>query len=193
MRIDVVTGPTSEPVSLAEAKADRRYPQNDQDAGITAKIAAARDYVEQRVGYALVTQTRRATIDCFPECCACIKIPGRNIVVTSLKYVERSSGTQLTLDPGAYVVDSSGRFARIAPAYGTRWPATRSQPGAVQITFTSGVAADAVPPSLKQAILLVLGDIFENREGSFYQPGLTHAIENAAVENLIYPHRLVLP
>jgi uncharacterized phiE125 gp8 family phage protein len=193
VRIDVVTPPSSEPVSLAEAKADRRYTQTDQDAGITAKISAARDYVEQRVGYALVTQTRLATLDCFPDCCACIKIPGRNIAVTSLKYIDRTTGTQLTLDPTAYVVDASGRYARIAPAYGTRWPATRSQPGAVQITFTSGVAADAVPASLKQAILLIVGDIFENREGAIFTPGLTVGVENPAVENLIYPHRIVLP
>jgi uncharacterized phiE125 gp8 family phage protein len=193
VRIDVVTPPGTEPVSLAEAKADRRYTATDQDAGITATIAAARDYVEQRVGYALVTQTRRATLDCFPPCCACIKIPGRNIAVTSLKYIDKTTGTQLTLDPAAYVVDASGKYARIAPAYGTRWPLTRSQPGAVKVDFTSGVAANAVPPSLKQAILLVIGDLFENREGAAYQPGLTVGVENPAVENLIYPHRIVEP
>jgi uncharacterized phage protein (predicted DNA packaging) len=43
-----------------------------------------------------------------------------------------------------------------------------------------------VPASIKAACLLMVGDLFENREAQLTSGGI---IENPAVKNLLYPHR----
>ena len=56
----ILTAPTVEPVSLAEAKLHCRVDTTDEDALISALIVAAREYVEQVTGRALITRTYRA-------------------------------------------------------------------------------------------------------------------------------------
>ena len=46
----------------------------------------------------------------------------------------------------------------------------------------------AVPASVKVAVLLILADLYANREGAII--GATHAV-NPTVERLLWPHRRV--
>jgi uncharacterized phiE125 gp8 family phage protein len=52
-----ISGPTVEPLTLAQAKAHLRYELDDQDEAIMAFVATARDLVEQRLERPLLTQT----------------------------------------------------------------------------------------------------------------------------------------
>jgi hypothetical protein len=58
-----------------------------------------------------------------------------------------------------------GDPARVEPLYGTSWPFTRSQAGAVSITYTCGFGApDDVPDLIRNYIRLRVGQYYENRE-----------------------------
>ena len=190
IRIDVVTPPAQEPIDLAEAKLHLRVINSDEDTLIESMIAAAREYVERIVGYALVTQGLRATLDGFP---CVIELRGVGLTVTAVKYTG-ADGAEQTLAPSSYTVDTSGGGARITPAYGMQWPATRTgERASVRIEFTSGYAPNAVPKSLSAAIKLIVGDLFANREAVVTAQGVMVSIENPTVDALIFPHRIILP
>src|SRR5260370_25108756 len=63
----VVTPPAVEPITLDEAKLQRRVTGTDDDAYITGLITASRQYVEKEQNRAFITQTLRQTCDAFPD------------------------------------------------------------------------------------------------------------------------------
>ena len=67
-------------------------------------------------------------------------------------------------DSANYVSDLTDP-AVIEPAYNESWPEVRSNElNAVQITYQAGYgAAEDVPDAIKQAMYLLIGDMFENR------------------------------
>lgn len=141
------------------------------DVLLAGLIGAARQQVEEYCNRALVTQTWRMTLDRFPRVTdrnrwAEIRLPRPNLVsVTSITYIDANGDTQ-TVTADDYIVDTASLPGRIVPAYGVAWPATRCQPDAVTITFTAGygATADTVPASIRAAVLLVVGDLYKNRE-----------------------------
>ena len=62
----LLTPPAAEPLSLAEAKAFLRLETADDDPLIAAFISAARLHVETQTGLALITQSWRMVLDCWP-------------------------------------------------------------------------------------------------------------------------------
>jgi uncharacterized phiE125 gp8 family phage protein len=62
----LLTPPLVEPLSLAEAKAFLRLETAEDDPLIAAFISAARLHVETQTGLALVTQSWRMVLDCWP-------------------------------------------------------------------------------------------------------------------------------
>jgi uncharacterized phiE125 gp8 family phage protein len=47
---------------------------------------------------------------------------------------------------------------------GQQWPSAYSRPDAVSVSFVAGTPVDEVPLSLKAAILLHVGHLYQNRE-----------------------------
>lgn len=86
------------------------------------------------------------------------------ITVDSITYVDSDGATQ-TLSPTLYAVDQS-EPARLTPAYGQTWPATRNQASAVSIIYTCGygAAGSAVPEGIRDWILMRVGSLYEFRE-----------------------------
>ena len=66
MPLQLVTPPAEEPVSLAEAKLHLRVDFPNEDALITALIAAARQAAETLTGRQLVTARWKLVLDSFP-------------------------------------------------------------------------------------------------------------------------------
>lgn len=197
LTLTVVTPPASEPVLLADAKDHLRVDDVNSDAQIATLIQVAREEVESFLGRALMPQTLRLNLDCFPGllwgtrmrmvgACQQIELPMPPLAsVSSITYVDTDGATQ-TLDPSLYIVDANSEPARIRPSYGNEWPATREQINAVAITYTAGYAnATAVPAAIKQAILLIIGENFINREAG--SPGRAWD----TVDRLLWKHRIV--
>lgn len=162
MAITIVTPPSEEPLTLTEAKIHLRVDHTDDDALITSLIFAARQYVEQYLQRAIITQTLRLTMDAFPD--GDIKVYPSLQSITSIKYID-TDGVLQTWPTANYLVDTYSLIGRVSPAYGDSYPDTRNQLNAIEIVFIAGygVAAD-VPQSIKQAMFLIIGHWYENRE-----------------------------
>lgn len=162
MRYTVTTGPTSEPVTLTEVKAHARIDHALDDTWLTTIITTARVYVENYIRAALFTQTITAKWDRFPHHFCLEKPPLQS--VTSISYLDTAGASQ-TLATANYVVDTSTTPATITLAYGYTWPSTRDQIAAVTVVYIAGYTATAnIPPPIKQAILMLIGYWYENRE-----------------------------
>jgi uncharacterized phiE125 gp8 family phage protein len=162
MASKLITAPATEPVTVAEAKAHLRVDSADDDALITALIVSARQGAEHITGRALMPQTWELALDKFPRQINLSRAPLTSI--TSIKYLDES-GVLRTMTEGAYLLDGHSEPARMTPAYGTNWPATRCQANAVLVQFVAGyTSAAAVPQEIKSWMLLRIGMLYENRE-----------------------------
>ncbi len=165
-RLDLVTAPALEPVSLEEAKRRIRVGSDvtSEDEDISASIAAARRAVERETGRALITQTWEGRLDGFPGGME-IPLPYPPLQsVSSVQYVDTDGNLQ-TLATTEYTVDTTGVSGRIFLQWGKSWPWTRAEPNAVRIQFKAGYGpAAAVPEDLRAEIWAKVGDYFAHRE-----------------------------
>ena len=171
MSVDVITitGPTAEPVSTEEAKNHLRVSFDTDDPEIAAMVSAARIVIEARSGMRLYTQTIEVRADVWPE----LADPSRSDVlrlrvapvqsITSVKYYQALDDADTTLAASDYVTDLTGVPARIQVK--TSWPSTNDYVGNIRIRCIAGYATTkAIPAHLRQAVLLLVGHYYENRE-----------------------------
>jgi uncharacterized phiE125 gp8 family phage protein len=155
--------PAGEPVTTTEAKAHLKIASTLEDEQIAGFIKSARALAESYTGRQFLTATWALKLDDFPSWEIEAK-PTPLIAVSSIVYVD-SDGDATTLDAADYQV--SAYQGLITPAYGESWPITRSQMDAVTVTFTAGYGtADDIPQTVRQAILMQVGEWVMNREPS---------------------------
>lgn len=161
MALRRTTAPAVEPITLDEAKAHLRVDHVADDALISELIGAARQYVEDWTGRALVEQTWQLELDAWPIGQVIYLPRPRAIGITSVKYID-GDGVQQTLGSGNYVLDEQSEPARLFPPYGVDWPSVRDQRGAIEIIWTAGYGANAaaVPDGIKAAVKLVLDHLY---------------------------------
>ncbi|MCB1567832.1 MAG: hypothetical protein KDI69_03305 [Xanthomonadales bacterium] len=193
MRISLVTAPSGDVITTDEAKDHVEEVTAANDTKIAAMVAAAVARLDGRdgiLGRALLSQTWDMKLDAFPdEDEISIPLPPLQSV-TSISYVDGNGDTQ-TMSTDDYVVDTATQPGVVALAYSKSWPVARSQRNAVTIRFVAGYgAAGAVPAPIKHAILLMVGEMFENREDSIV--GLSYA-PTRAVDQLLFPYRVLTP
>jgi uncharacterized phiE125 gp8 family phage protein len=143
---------------------------SEDDALISGLIKAARETAEVYCRRAFVTQTLELVLERWP-CGGTIEL-GRGPVqsVTGITY-KLLGGSVLTLDSGAYVVGLNTQRISLMPGYA--WPSDTLYPvEPVRVTYTAGYgAAAAVPQAIKQAVLLLVGLLYEQREAAAERPG----------------------
>lgn len=196
MKPVLVTPPADVPVTLAEAKAHLRVEHAEDDAFITAKVAAAvahLDGLSGVLGRCLMTQTWRFDFDGFPDDRA-LRLVFPDIVRTGddvpvVTYRDLAGAVQ-TLDAAAYHAIEDARGSALRLASGASWPETSDHPAAVSVTASFGYAdAASVPGPLKAAVLEMVGDLYRFRETAVI--GVTAAAipMSADVERMIRPYR----
>ena len=181
MALRLVTGPSTEPLTLAEAKAHLRVTTTDDDTYITALIVAARENVEQRLGRALYTQTLLRTLDAFPDAIILRRSPIQS--VSWVKYLDGNGVLQL-LDAAAYSTDFESEPGYVVPAYGYVWPTTYASINAVTVQYVASyTTTGAIPQTIKQWMLMRIGALYEIREaesgptsGSFAKPSFVDGL-----------------
>lgn len=162
MPLKLITAPTAEPITLAEARLHLRVTGTEEDAKITSLIMGAREAAEHITGRALMAQTWELALNGFVDAISLPRPPLASI--TSVKYLN-TAGVLTTLDASAYLLDDYSEPARLLPAYGTSWPATRNQENALLIRYVAGYASAAtVPQGIKDWMLLRIGLLYEDRE-----------------------------
>lgn len=193
---NLITAAVGEPISVDEAKRHLRVSVDDDDDLIQSHLESARERVEIETGRQLITATWELWLDNAPGVSSWgqdgpgwgsgqswmnwggwvnrlyIDVPRPPLQsVVSIKYVDTSGVTQ-TWDPTLYQVSKpAGPTAprgKIRPAYGVSWPVTRDQMDALVVQFTAGYGATGatVPQPLRRAILMIAGDLYENREAT---------------------------
>lgn len=202
MSISLITGPATEPVTLAEAKLHLRVDIADDDALITALIVAARIECENVLKRSLITQTWELVLDSFPSLYrpgppydypATIFLPMPPAQsVTSVTYIDAAGAAQ-TLASNQYVLDKDSEPARLVSAAGVDWPATNPlYINAVRVRYVAGfgVAASAVPEVIKLWIKIRAATAYENREQIIAEPRVT-VQEIPYVDSLLDRYRIV--
>lgn len=108
--------------------------------------------------------------------------------VTSVKYLD-GNGTQQTIASSDYLLDVVSVPGRVRLAYGASWPAHREQWDAVRVRYVVGWAVASVPQPIKQALLLLVSQMYEHRTPEVIG-GAVSPIQ-FAVDALLRPYRLV--
>jgi uncharacterized phiE125 gp8 family phage protein len=165
----LITPPTVEPVTLAEAKAHCRVSVSDDDTLIATLIAVARQRAEHQLRRSLCRQTWEVVLDEFGQA---IKLPYPPVLtVESVKYID-VDGVQQTLPGTEYALDIDLEPGWVTPAYGKTWPSTLDLPNAVRVRYRAGYSDStdgptqqaAVPVAIKHWILMQVGALYEQRE-----------------------------
>lgn len=164
MILNQVTAPTSHPVSLADVKLHLRLPATytDEDTTLSLYISAAVRMAEENTGIQLMPAVWCMVFDRFPDVIYLRRPPV--VSVTHIKYYNQSN-VLTTLDPAYFIVDTDSQPGRVDYAPGKSWPSTKNRIGAVRVTYASGFAdATKVPANIRAAIMLIVGDLYANRE-----------------------------
>jgi uncharacterized phiE125 gp8 family phage protein len=199
MRVSLVTAPTYEPLTTAEAKLHLRVDVSDDDALIASLITAARQYVENFTRRLLMPQTIDVGYDAFP--CEEWFVPRCPVQsVTSISYYDGTGSVQ-TWGSSNYVTDIPvgpyGQLPRIAPASGVSYPATQDRVNAVTVRLVCGYGTGAqneatqqaaVPAGIKAAMKLLIGHWYAHRES--VAVGTIATPLPQAVETLLWPFKV---
>ena len=164
MPIKIHTEPAREPVEIDLMKVFLRVNASDETFLIESCIKAARDYAEEFMRRALVTQTWEITLPGFPDLNGPIILPLPPLqTVTSVTYID-DNGTSTVMSSALYSVDTVSEPGRIHLAYGEDWPSTRDQWNAVVVRYVCGYGnPEAVPVQIRQGLMADVSGLFENR------------------------------
>ncbi len=154
------------PVSLDELKAHLRIDSDDttEDQLLDAYLGAATRWSEAYCNRKWLTATCTEVFDEFP-----VMIRPRwspLIAVTSITYIDTAGATQ-TLDASLYQIDTVTEPGRIIPAYDEDWPEIRGGDlNSVTMVYTAGYGSSTsdVPEVVRNAIMMIAGALYENRE-----------------------------
>ena len=192
--LKIITAPTTEPVSLAEAKLHLKVDTGDDDTLISTLVTASRETAEVFTGRALATQVLEYILDSFPSCSDTIYLPMPPLeTLASIKYKD-CQGVEAEWDSSNYVVDSESMPARVTSAYGKYFPDFTPYPvSSVRIRFTAGYKSGGpdslkIPEQINQALKLLIGHFYENRESVVV--GTVANKVPFTVEALLYPYRV---
>lgn len=189
--LTLVTAAEARPVTRDEVKQHLRIDHDDDDTIIDLYIAAVTNHVEKYLQRSLEPQVWDLTLDYFPpyyDFCTrgmtdlqlrdlqTIEIPLPPLIsVDSIRYFN-PAGTEIELDADLYTVDITKQPGSVIPVGTFTWPTVlegsnkviiRFRAGYDEVVSPSGSSAgveSGVPPAIKAAIMLMIGDLFENRE-----------------------------
>ena len=160
---EIVTRPTSEPLTLTEAKKHLEIAASDtsHDEHVASLITQAREQWERDTDTACCTQTWRVKVGSWQDGIVLPKRPVSSI--TSIQYYDGANNLQ-TLSTLIYQLDAPKRQLKLA--YQQVLPATSARWDAWTITYVCGYSADGlyVPAVAKSAMKLLIGYMFENRD-----------------------------
>jgi uncharacterized phiE125 gp8 family phage protein len=163
MSYKIVTGPSVEPLTLTQAKLFLRVDNSDEDDLITAFIVAARQAAEEYLNQKLITHSMECYLDSFSPIMELDLGPVQSI--TTVKYYDADGDLQ-TLSSSNYNVDTVSQPARVQIDESVSIPTVDDKINAVIIAYESGYGDTSVkvPSAIISAVMLILGDLYENRQ-----------------------------
>jgi uncharacterized phiE125 gp8 family phage protein len=161
MNYRLVTGPATEPLTYSEVKAFLRLNDDSEQTFVTTLITIARQIVEGQTWRPLISQSWALQFDASELNLFISNINKAPIIsIDSVTYYDVNNALQ-TLSPTLYETDIYGNPARFRLK---SIPSVYDRMGALIVNFVCGYTnAAAVPQAIKQAMLLIIGHLYENR------------------------------
>jgi uncharacterized phiE125 gp8 family phage protein len=160
-----------------------------EDDLLTRLITAAREDCEDFQRRAYITRTYELWLDAWPDGDK-ITIPMPVLqAVDSIIYYD-TAGDDYEMDEEDYIVDINNEPGQVVLACGKSWPSETLQPvNGICIEFNAGYgdAAADVPAAVRQAMLLLIGHLYENREAVTEK---STVVLPMAVESLLWKNRV---
>jgi uncharacterized phiE125 gp8 family phage protein len=184
-----VVPPAVQPITVADVKAQVRQSLDDEDGlivGLIQAVAGHLDGYSGILGKALISQTWAESFRYFRDGVRLSVGPFQSIV--SVTYFD-GDGAQQTLPSSIYTIHSDDRGPMLWLKPGQSWPSIESRPDAITATYRAGYGdtPDSVPAEIRQAMLLLVGGYYQNREA--VAAGITFAELPMGVKALLGPHR----
>ena len=187
--LEVVTPPTGEIIPLATVKAHLRVGHNLDDSLIQSYVAAAAVQVGTVLSWRTLQQTEySATFDEWNGVSVYLLYPPV-LVVGAIEIVDSSENPPAVaaVDLASTALDKDlGRVRFYGDAVGGG-----GAPGLLRIRYTAGYAT--LPDWARQAILLLTGHYYENRESVVVGAGVAGVSIPQAVEDLALAHKAWRP
>ncbi|HEV7344795.1 MAG TPA: phage head-tail connector protein [Devosia sp.] len=157
----LLAGPAEEPVSIAEAKAFLKVDDVAEDALIATLIGAARLHIEGVTGRALLAQTWRLVLDCWPTDRQ-VRLPVTPfLAVTEINAYDVAGVAHAV--PLAQFLSEPDRL--LLPSTISGIPLLRERQG-IEVDYVAGFGVDPedVPADIRQALLHLVAYWFEHRD-----------------------------
>lgn len=191
MKLVVATAPAIEPVTVREATTQCRIDIADDDVLVSGYITAARQYCELASRRAFVATTYDLYLDDWPAD-EVIRLPRPPLISVTGVYYTDEDGVEATFAASNYIVDTAGEPGQVVLKSGASWPAVTLQAvNGVRVRFVAGygTTTTAVPQQYRQAILLMVGHWYENREAVLVAQGITMEELPLGVQSLLMTDR----
>lgn len=176
----IIIPPTQEPVTLDMVKSQSRITHNLDDALLQSYITAARDYLQIVTRRQFVAATLQWTGLQQPQGVVTLDCPPLQSVS---EVATLSHNVPTVIDPTLYTVLTNrepGQVLLLTPVALTTL---------LRVTYVAGYATpEAMPPSLRQATLLLVSHWYEHREASTMESMMCLPY---AVEALVWANKLV--
>ena len=163
MTATLLTGPALEPVSLLDVKGHLRVDEDDDDALLTAAIAAARIHVESATRRVLIEQAWRIHLDRWPRK-RVVRLPVAPLVSVDAIRIRDGEGGPTEVAAEDYEVDAASVPGRLVLAATAPTPAGR-RANAIEIDVTAGYGPTTldVPSPLRHAVMMLVAHWYEHR------------------------------
>ena len=161
LKVDIT--PTTPLFTTAQAKDFLKVDTTADDTLIDNLIKAATESCQIYTNQYFLNTVVEQYSDKWSEIYTLYKSPVSSI--TYIKYYA-TNGDLVTLDASNYILDDVSKPARIGLAVDATLPDLADRINAVHVRYTVGygTASTDVPDGIKQAVLLTLGNWYENRQ-----------------------------
>jgi uncharacterized phiE125 gp8 family phage protein len=180
----LLAGPALDPVTLAEAKAFLRVDDSAEDGLIATLITTARLHIESTTAKALITQSWRVVLDCWPAE-RVVRLPVAPLAgLSAITAYDAGNGAH-AIGLGQFQTEASPARLLLPPTV-EGMPVIRERQG-IEIDYAAGFGsvAEDVPADLRQALLTLLGFWFEHRDTA------SEAATPGGFDRLVAPYRSV--
>lgn len=200
--VTIITAAASEPVTLSDAKSFMRIDGSDENDLITELIKVAREMAEEYTRRKFINTVLQLTLDAFPlqgdeywwngvrqgsisemhRQADSITLPFVPVSAVSSVTTYSTSNVSSVFSSDNYTLDEAN--GRVVLNDGAVWPTALRNKAAIAVNYTAGYGANAsdVPSSVRQAIKMIVVELYENR---------TCASIPMSAQKLLMPYRIL--
>ena len=169
-------------LTLEEVKQHLRVEIDDDNSLISTLITAGYLFAENYTNRIINQVYKELKLETFTDVIQLPYLPVQSI--TSIDYKDSDDNAQVFAD---YYLDLRELFAKLMPGKYYSWPNTNEDYENIVITYVAGYTT--IPEQINQAVLLIIGSLYEQRENHIV--GVSIDTIPVSAEYLLNPYRVV--